>query len=54
VASVFALVKANNPEMEPYLGKTVIILLNGNVIVEESYLDVVGMINGEMNTNCCN
>ena len=49
VASVFSLMKANTPEMEPFLGKTVIILINGNVIVEESYLDVVGRINGELN-----
>jgi hypothetical protein len=49
VVSVFALVKAATPEMEPYIGKTVIILSNGNVIVEEGYLDVAGMISGELN-----
>jgi hypothetical protein len=27
----------------------VIILSNGNVIVEEGYLDVAGMISGELN-----
>jgi hypothetical protein len=48
VASVFTLVKASSPEMEPYLGKTVMILINGNVIVEEEYLEVVGRLNAEL------
>ena len=32
---------------EPVLGKTVIGLINGNVVVEEDDLTVVTMVNGE-------
>jgi len=32
---------------EPVLGKTIISLINGNIVVEEDDLSVVTMINGE-------
>jgi hypothetical protein len=50
VTSVFTLTRAPSPEMEPYKGKTVIVLTNGNIVVEEAYLEVVGRINGELNS----
>lgn len=48
IVSVFTIDKAENQTMAEFVGKTAIVLLNGNVVVEEAYLDVVGLINGEL------
>lgn len=46
VVSVF--VVEETEENKQYAGRTAIVLVNGNVIVEEEYLEVVGRINGEL------
>jgi hypothetical protein len=51
VVSVFT-VKADGNTETPYgefVGKTMIVLINSNLLVEESYDEVVGRINGELN-----
>ncbi len=48
IVSVFTLEKAETQEMERFLGKTAVVLINGNIIVEEDYLTVVGRINSEL------
>ncbi|NBP01723.1 MAG: hypothetical protein EBU90_16615 [Proteobacteria bacterium] len=48
IVSVFTIEKADNDNMKEFVGKAAIVLINGNVIVEEDYLSVVGMINGAL------
>ena len=48
VVSVFT-VKSNEEMNEEYVGRTIIVLDSSNVIVKESYDEVVGRINGELN-----
>ncbi len=48
VVSVFTVEKSDNETMKDLIGKTAIVFTGGNVIVEESYLDVVGRVNGEL------
>ena len=37
-------------DTDPSIEKTIINMLNGNVIIKESYLDVVGQIQGAFNS----
>jgi hypothetical protein len=53
VVSVFTVEETDKEETKRYAGKTAIVLENGNVLVEEEYLEVVGRINGELNNSCC-
>lgn len=53
IVSVLTVKDDGNPEASKFVGKTAIVLINGNVLVEDEYLEVVGRINGELNTNCC-
>jgi uncharacterized protein YlzI (FlbEa/FlbD family) len=52
IVSVFTLQNTDSPETARFVGKTAIVLVNGNVVVDEEYLEVVGRINGEINS-CC-
>lgn len=49
VISVFTVKKNEDIEEQQYVGKTVIVLEGSNVIVVESYDEVVGRLNGELN-----
>ena len=53
VVSVFTVEETDKEETKRYAGKTAIVLENGNVLVEEEYLEVVGRINGGLNNSCC-
>jgi hypothetical protein len=48
IVSVFTVEKSESEAMKPFVGKTAIVFSGGNVIVEDSYLEVVGKINGEL------
>jgi hypothetical protein len=51
VVSVFLVDGSEDANLTPYNGKTAIVFTGGNVIVDDSYLDVVGRINGELMVN---
>lgn len=48
VVSVFTVEETDKEETKRYAGRTAIVLVNGNVIVEEEYLETVGRINAEL------
>lgn len=48
VVSVFTVEETDKEETKRYAGRTAIVLVNGNVIVEEGYLETVGKINAEI------
>jgi hypothetical protein len=48
VVSVFTVEETEAEETKQYAGRTAIVLVNGNVIVEEEYLETVGRINAEI------
>lgn len=50
VISVFTIKRNEDVDEQQYVGKTVIVLEGSNVIVTEPYDEVVGRLNGELNS----
>jgi hypothetical protein len=48
VVSVLTVQDDGNPEASKFVGKTAVVLTNGNVLVEESFVHVVGVLNAEL------
>lgn len=48
IVSVLTVKGDGNPEASNFVGKTAVVLINGNVLVEESFVEVVGRLNGEL------
>lgn len=50
VVTVFTVQETEKEETKRYAGKTAIVLVNGNIVIEEELLETVGRINAEIDS----